>query len=252
MRKKIVAGNWKMNLKYQDAITLTTEIVQMKAATSEEVELILFPAFPYLQAVKKQLGNVDIKVGAQNVNAEQRGAYTGEVSTEMLVSIGATHVLLGHSERRAYHLEGGEMLKAKVDRVLHEGMVVVYCCGESLAEREAGKHFEVVQRQLQEALFHVSPTFMKNVVIAYEPVWAIGTGKTATAEEAQEIHEFIRGAVKRQFDEKIANELSILYGGSCKPDNAESLFAKPDIDGGLIGGAALVASDFITISSSFK
>jgi triosephosphate isomerase len=252
MRKKIVAGNWKMHLKQDEAVALVKGIVQQQESLPEEVEMVLFPAFPFLTAVKEIIADRPIRLGAQNVNANERGAFTGEVSTEMLVSVGATHVLVGHSERRAYYQEDDTVLKAKVDRVLHEGMVVVYCCGETLEEREAGNHFEVVLNQLKASLFHVQPTFMKNCIVAYEPVWAIGTGKTASAEEAQEMHAFIRAEVAKQFDAGVADDLSILYGGSCKPANASELFSKPDIDGGLIGGASLNADDFTAIVASFS
>lgn len=250
MRKKIVAGNWKMNTTVPEGVALAKEVVGEAASLSSEVKLIVGTPFTHLASVADVLAGSQVALSAQNCADEAKGAYTGEVSAKMLASLPVEYVILGHSERREYYGETNEKLVKKINLALAENIAPIYCVGEKLEEREAGKHFEVVGSQIKEVLFTLSAEQMKNVVIAYEPVWAIGTGKTATSEQAQEIHAFIRATLAEQFG-ALAEEITILYGGSCKPSNAKELFAQKDIDGGLIGGAALVADDFVAIAKSF-
>ena len=250
MRKKIVAGNWKMNTTVPEGVELAKEVVKEAASLSSEVKLIVGVPFTHLASVAAALEGSNVELSAQNCADEVKGAYTGEVSAKMLASLPVKYVILGHSERREYYGETNEKLVKKINLALAENIAPVYCVGEKLEEREAGKHFEVVASQIKEVLFGLTEEQMKNIVIAYEPVWAIGTGKTATSEQAQEIHAFIRETLAEKFG-ALAEEISILYGGSCKPSNAQELFAQKDIDGGLIGGASLVASDFIAIAKSF-
>lgn len=253
MRKKIVAGNWKMNMIFEEADQLIEDIVD----GLEEIELgdntmmIVCPPFPYLEMCVEYSDESYFAVGAQNVSDKDKGAYTGEVSAQMLKSMDVEYCIVGHSERRAYYGETDAIVASKVDQLLKNGISPIVCCGEVLEEREAGKQFEVVKRQICDGLFHLDAKAFGNVVIAYEPVWAIGTGKTATPEQAQEIHAFIRNLIAEKYGKEVANETSILYGGSCKPSNAKELFANPDVDGGLIGGASLVAKDFIDIAKAF-
>ncbi len=250
MRKKIVAGNWKMNTTVPEGVALAKEVVEAAASLSSDVKLIVGTPFTHLSSVAAALEGSNVELSAQNCADEVKGAYTGEVSAKMLASVPVKYVILGHSERREYYGETNEKLVKKINLALAENIAPIYCVGEKLEEREAGKHFEVVASQIKEVLFGLTEEQMKNIVIAYEPVWAIGTGKTATSEQAQEIHAYIRSVLAEKFG-ATSEEISILYGGSCKPSNAKELFAQKDIDGGLIGGASLVASDFIAIAKSF-
>ncbi|WP_020527958.1 triose-phosphate isomerase [Flexithrix dorotheae] len=253
MGKKIVAGNWKMNLLKEDAQTLASEVVNIaKDELSSDVTLIMCPPFVHLSEVKKLTSAVsNVFIGAQNCSTEASGAYTGEISVGMLKSYGIDYVILGHSERREYFKESNEELAKKTDIVLENGLLPIFCCGEVLAEREGGKQEEVVGSQLKESLFHLDAEAFSKVVIAYEPVWAIGTGVTASTAQAQEMHAFIRGLIAEKYGQEVADGISILYGGSCKPGNAPELFACKDVDGGLIGGASLKSRDFIDIAKSY-
>ncbi len=253
MRKHIVAGNWKMNCTFTEADELINGIMEKleKTELPRETLLIVCPPFPYLEMTTDYANDSYFLVGAQNVSDQEKGAYTGEVSAEMLESMELDYCIVGHSERRGYYGETDKIVAAKVDKLLAHGLKPIVCVGEVLEEREAGKQLEVVKRQVEEGLFHLTPEQMMEVVIAYEPVWAIGTGKTATPEQAQEIHAHIRSLLTTKYGKELADEISILYGGSCKPGNAKELFACPDIDGGLIGGASLKADDFIAIAQSF-
>ncbi len=249
MRKKIVAGNWKMNTDLNQAIDLTRQI--RLADFNKNAQLILIPPFPFLYSVVETTNNSVIQVGAQNCSKESSGAYTGEVSAQMLASMDVKYVLVGHSERRTYFKESNAELADKVNQCLSNNLIPIFCCGELLEERKNENHFEVVKKQLSEGLFHLSSVQIKNIVIAYEPVWAIGTGETATPFQAQEMHLHIRKFLAKKFGDTVASSMSILYGGSCNPANAKELFALPDVDGGLIGGASLKATDFVAISNSF-
>lgn len=250
MRKKIVAGNWKMNTTIPQGQMLAQEIAEKINTVPSDVNLIIAPPFTHLATVAQIINKTNIGLSAQNCADNTSGAYTGEVAVNMIASANAKYVILGHSERREYYGETNEKLVKKINLVLEEGLSPIYCVGEKLAERESNNHFKVVEQQIKEVLFSLSEQQMKKVIVAYEPVWAIGTGKTASKEQAQEIHAFIRNILKEKFG-ALAQEISILYGGSCKPSNAKDLFAQMDIDGGLIGGASLVASDFIAIAQSF-
>jgi triosephosphate isomerase len=251
MRKKIVAGNWKMNTTYQEGIDLAISINKAVAEKgAKDVTVVVSPPFTHIAEVNKVVDNDRISVAGQNCAKETSGAYTGEVSAEMLWSAGADYVILGHSERRAYYGETNEILNVKVKKALEFNLTPIYCVGEILEEREAEKHFEVIKEQLESVLFDLSTEDFEKIVIAYEPVWAIGTGKTASPAQAQEIHKFIRDLLAAKFGESAKNT-SILYGGSCKPSNAKELFANPDVDGGLIGGAALTADNFLGIINGF-
>jgi triosephosphate isomerase len=249
MRKKIVAGNWKMNKTFEEGMALTSEVVNMvkDEVNSSKVTAILIPPFIHLHSVAALAASTAVAVGAQNCHQAASGAYTGEVSVSMIKSTGATYVILGHSERRAYFGETNTLLAQKTDAVLKENLLPIYCCGETLEERNAGKHFDVIRSQVAEGLFHVSAEQINNVVIAYEPVWAIGTGVTASTAQAQEIHAFIRQLLTEKYGNEVAQQIRILYGGSVKPDNAADLFSQVDIDGGLIGGAALQSRSFVDI-----
>ncbi|MBQ4280311.1 MAG: triose-phosphate isomerase [Rikenellaceae bacterium] len=250
MRKKIVAGNWKMNTTPAEGVELAKGIVALKGEVCPSVSFIVAPPFTHLTEVMNVIKGSGIALAAQNCAAEAKGAYTGEVSARMIASIGAEYVILGHSERREYYGETSETLNKKMVQVFENGLSPIYCVGEKLEEREAGKHFDVVRAQIEEVIFKLTPEQFEKTVIAYEPVWAIGTGKTATADQAQEIHAFIRGVLAEKFGAKAENT-AILYGGSAKPSNAAELFAKADVDGGLIGGASRVAADFIAIGKGF-
>jgi triosephosphate isomerase len=250
MQKKIVAGNWKMNTTYPEGETLVKDIIAKKGETPEDVLLIVAPPFTHLCCLSEPLRKAGIGVSAQNCASEEKGAYTGEVSAKMLASVGVEYCIIGHSERREYYGETGEILLKKVQQALAAGLRPIFCIGEVLAEREANRHFEVVRQQLDEVVLKLTPADFAKIIIAYEPVWAIGTGKTATSEQAQEIHAHIRKVLAGKFGEA-ANDTAILYGGSCKPSNAKELFAQPDVAGGLIGGASLVADDFIAIAKSY-
>ena len=252
MRKKIVAGNWKMNMNLQDGIALAKELNETLTADKPECGVIICTPFIHLASIAQLLDQSVIGLGAENCADKEKGAFTGEVSAEMVKSTGAQYVILGHSERRGYYGETPEILKEKVLLALKNGLKVIFCIGESLEEREANKQNEVVKAELEGSVFNLSADEFKNIIIAYEPIWAIGTGKTATAEQAEEIHAYIRSVVAEHYDEAVADETTILYGGSCKASNAPELFAKPDIDGGLIGGASLKAADFKGIIDAWK
>jgi len=249
MRKHIVAGNWKMN----NAVAETHRLIEDLKSQSKtsNTEVMIAPTFTNLYHANEALKNQDIEVIAQNMHFAENGAYTGEVSAEMLKSIGINTVILGHSERRAYFNETDESLAKKVDTALKHKMSVVFCFGEELAERKAGKETQVVAAQLSNALFHLEASAFSHIILAYEPVWAIGTGETASPEQAQDMHAFIRKTLAEKYGHDIAQEVSILYGGSVKPNNAKEIFSKPDVDGGLIGGASLKAEDFFAIVNAF-
>jgi triosephosphate isomerase len=249
MRKKIIAGNWKMNKNFEEGMGLVTEIAGMvKDEYQGSAQVVIVPPFVHINAVSRMVGEYSgIFSGAQNCSNHESGAYTGEVSAGMLKSCGATYVIIGHSERRQYFNETNDWLARKVDAVLKNGLAPIYCCGETLEEREAGKHFDVLKSQISEGLFHLTAEQFANVVIAYEPVWAIGTGKTASTAQAQEVHAFIRNLVKEKYDATVADNVTIQYGGSVKADNAAELFSAPDIDGALVGGAALQSRSFVDI-----
>jgi len=248
MRKKIVAGNWKMNMNLDEGLNFARTINQyFTEKPSEKAEVILCPPFIHLDGVAGILKNGKVALGAQNCASEASGAYTGEVSAAMIKSTGAQYVIIGHSERRTYYHETDKLLNRKTLQAVASGLKIIFCCGEVKEEREAGKHFEIVRRQLEDGLFSLPAADMSKIVIAYEPVWAIGTGLTATPEQAQEMHHYIRGLVQEKYGKDRSAEMTILYGGSCKPSNAAELFSKPDVDGGLIGGASLKKEDFIAI-----
>ncbi len=249
MRQKIVAGNWKMNNTLQEGEKLTSEVVNMVAdEVTGEVTVVLCPPFIHLPSTLKLTeGASSIYVGAQNCSEHDAGAYTGEVSSAMLASLGVQYVIIGHSERREYFGDDDLTLATKVKKTLDQNLIPIFCCGESLDIREDEEHFEHVTDQVTKALFQLSAEELGKVVIAYEPIWAIGTGKTASAEQAQEMHKAIRSHIAKKFGDAVADELSILYGGSVKPGNAKEIFAQPDVDGGLIGGASLKSRDFVDI-----
>lgn len=245
MRSKIVAGNWKLNKNLTETEALLTELSAKLPDTNAEV--MVAPTFVNLAAAVRHLESSTIEVVAQNMHFAASGAYTGEISADMLLNIGIDTVIIGHSERRAYFGETDEILAKKVTTALEKNMRIVFCFGEELEDRKSGNHFNIVENQLKNALFSLEQGSWKNIVLAYEPVWAIGTGETASPEQAQEMHAFIRKTITDAYDNGIANNVSILYGGSVKPGNAKEIFSKPDVDGGLIGGAALVADDFAAI-----
>ncbi len=240
-----------MNTTKPEGKELAQEVAALSAGVPEHVGLIVAPPFTHLCAVNKALAGSRVELSAQNCADHEKGAYTGEVSVSMLKAVGCKWVILGHSERRQYYGETDEKLVVKVKLALEAGLGVILCVGENLEEREAGKHFDVCGAQIKNVLYNFTEEDMKHVIVAYEPVWAIGTGKTATAEQAEEIHAFIRKTLAEKFGAQVSDDTTILYGGSCKPSNAKELFAQPDIDGGLIGGAALKAADFIEIAKSF-
>jgi triosephosphate isomerase (TIM) len=252
-RPKIVAGNWKMNLDLAAAQALTSEIVQIltdESSASAGVQVVICPSAPLLMPVGRLLEG-RVALGAQNAHHQTSGAYTGEVAAGLLASVGCKYVILGHSERRQYNGETDELLAQKLPAAFAAGLKPLFCIGETLAEREADQTFVVLERQLKNGLFGISAADFANATIAYEPVWAIGTGRTATSAQAQEVHAFIRAQVAAQYGAAVADATAILYGGSCNAQNARELFAQPDVDGGLIGGAALKARDFVTITQSF-
>jgi triosephosphate isomerase len=254
MRKKIVAGNWKMNLDYNEGLSLFSEITNMvKDEVTGAQEAVVCSPFIHLHSlVQMAKGYTKVSVGAQNAHQAESGAYTGEVSAKMLKSIGVTYVILGHSERRQYFGETNELLAKKTDTALANGLRPIFCIGETLQERESEVHFEVIKDQLTDGIFHLDETQFAQLVIAYEPVWAIGTGLTATAYQAQEVHAFIRAEIAKKYGQQLADDTTILYGGSCNPKNAPELFAEKDIDGGLIGGASLKSRDFVDILKVFN
>ena len=248
MRSKIVAGNWKMNKNLEETEALLTELAAKLPNTQAEV--MVAPTFVNLAGAVSTLESSVIEVIAQNMHFAENGAYTGEISADMLLNIGIDTVIIGHSERRAYFGENDEILAKKVTTALDKGIRVMFCFGEELEDRKSGSHFSVVESQLKNALFSLDASAWSNIILAYEPVWAIGTGETASPEQAQEMHAFIRKTITEAYDTSIANNVSVLYGGSVKPANAEEIFGKPDVDGGLIGGASLVADDFVAIIKS--
>ena len=241
-----------MNMNLQDGIALAKELNETLAADKPNCGVIICTPFIHLASVASFLDQNVIGLGAENCADKEKGAFTGEVSAEMVKSTGAQYVILGHSERRQYYHETPEILKTKVELALKNGLKVIFCIGETLEEREAGQQEEVVKKELEGSVFNLSADEFKNIIVAYEPIWAIGTGKTATAEQAEEIHAAVRNAIAGKYGKDIAENTTILYGGSCKPGNAKELFAKPDIDGGLIGGASLKAADFKGIIDAWK
>jgi triosephosphate isomerase len=248
MRKKIVAGNWKMNMDLTEGLNFAKSVDKhFRENPPAKAEVILCPPFIHLAGIAEIIKGGNVKLGAQNCASEASGAYTGEVSAYMVKSTGAEYVIIGHSERRSYYHEDDKLLNKKTQLALNADLKVIFCVGEVKSEREEGKHLIIVKRQMEEGLFNLSREQMANIIVAYEPVWAIGTGLTASPEQAQEIHKYIRDLVKEKYGNETANNLTILYGGSCKPSNAAELFSKPDVDGGLIGGASLKKEDFAGI-----
>ncbi|MGN8070285.1 triose-phosphate isomerase [Mucilaginibacter sp. 22184] len=254
MRKKIVAGNWKMNLDYNEGLGVFSEIINMvKDEVTGTQEAVICSPFIHLHSlVQLAKGYTKVSLGAQNAHQAESGAYTGETSAKMIKSTGAAYVILGHSERRQYFGETNELLAKKTDTVLANDLRPIFCIGETLQEREANQHFDIIKSQLVEGVFHLDAAHFSKLVIAYEPVWAIGTGVTASSEQAQEIHAFIRNEIVAKYSQEVADNTTILYGGSCNPKNAPELFAQPDIDGGLIGGASLKSRDFVDIVKVFN
>jgi triosephosphate isomerase len=251
MRRKIAAANWKMNLTYQQAEKLLSEILSARISLAPHQQVIFAVPFPYLIMAKSEVADErGYAIAAQNCSDKKSGAYTGEVSAEMLNSIGVKYCIIGHSERREYFGETNKMLADKLNILLQNEITPIFCCGEALSIREENRQNEFVQTQLEESLFHLSEEDIRKVVIAYEPIWAIGTGKTATAQQAQEIHAHIRSVLSTKYGAAVADDISILYGGSVKGNNAAELFGSPDVDGGLVGGASLMAQDFIEIIKS--
>jgi triosephosphate isomerase (TIM) len=257
MRKNIVAGNWKMNTTIEEAKELASSLCEMinikpLRTLNGEPEVILFPPSTHISEIAKIVKKAKgVSVGAQNCYSAEKGAYTGEISAAMIKSVGGTHVLVGHSERRQYFKEDDQMLAAKVSQVIENGLTPVFCCGELLPERKSEKHYEVVKSQISNSLFWMDAEDIKKVIIAYEPVWAIGTGETATPQQAQQMHEYIRNLLVEKYGQPVADEISVLYGGSCNAQNAKELFKQTDVDGGLIGGASLKNADFFQIISSY-
>ncbi len=249
MRKNIVAGNWKMNNDLSQTEALLADLT--KQTKTSNAEVMVAPTYPNLYQAFNVLKSTGIEVVAQNMHFAEKGAYTGEVSASMLKSIGVETVILGHSERREYFNETDELLAKKVDAALANNMSVIFCFGEELADRKAGNEEAVVESQIKNALFHLEALAFKNIILAYEPVWAIGTGETATPEQAQDMHAFIRKTLANKYGTEVTDSVSILYGGSVKPANAQEIFGKPDVDGGLIGGASLKAEDFFAIVNAF-
>lgn len=251
MRKNIVAGNWKMNTTLQEGVKLATEVNDALKSRTPNCDVIICVPFTHLASVKAVIDDSKLGLGAENCADKAKGAFTGEVSGAMVASTGAKYVILGHSERRQYYHETSEILKEKVALAFENDLTPIFCIGEVLEERENGTYFDVVKKQVEDALFHLSADDFKKIILAYEPVWAIGTGKTATADQAEEIHAFIRKTIADKYGNDVAEEISILYGGSCKPSNAKEIFSKTNVDGGLIGGAALKAEDFMGIVDAF-
>ena len=242
-----------MNSTFEEAENLIANILEKRETVTTDCEVIICPPSLFLELASDYSNDFEgaISIGAQNVSEHEKGAYTGEISASMLASMGIEYCIVGHSERRKYFGESAQQLALKVERLLENAIRPIFCCGEQLDEREAGNHFDVVKKQIEEALFNFNKDEFGNIVLAYEPVWAIGTGKTATAAQAQEMHAFIRSLLINKYGEEVANDTTILYGGSCNPKNAKELFANPDVDGGLIGGASLKANDFLAIANSF-
>jgi len=252
MRKNIVAGNWKMNKNHPEAKELMEKLLEYKKGHSTNCEVYIAPPAVYLSEAKNIFANKEILVFSQEISAHSSGAYTGEISAEMLASLKVEGSIIGHSERRKYFGETDEIISEKIKIALENGLIPIYCNGETLEERKENRHLQVIQQQTETALFQLSAEQIQKVIIAYEPVWAIGTGETATPEQAQEIHAHIRGLIAQKYGENVANEISILYGGSVKPSNAKEIFSQPDVDGGLIGGAALNVENFSAIIEAFN
>jgi triosephosphate isomerase len=254
MRKKIVAGNWKMNMDYEEGLSLFSEVINMvRDEITGKQQVVVCSPFIHLHSLAQLAKGYDkVSVGAQNAHQAESGAYTGETSAKMIRSTGAEYVILGHSERRQYFGETNELLAKKVDTALKNSLKPIFCIGETLQEREANQHFDVIKAQLEEGIYHLDATQFGQLVLAYEPVWAIGTGVTATSAQAQEIHVFIRKEIAAKYNQEVADNTTILYGGSCNPKNAAELFAQADIDGGLIGGASLKSRDFVDIAKTFN
>ena len=252
MRKKIVAGNWKMNTTLAEGVGLAKDVNEALAGRSPKCDVVICVPFTHLASVAGVIDSNKLGLGAENCADHLKGAYTGEVSAPMVASTGANYVILGHSERRQYYGETSEILKTKVNLALENNLTPIFCIGEVLEQREDGTFFDVVKAQIEEALFDLSAEDFGKIILAYEPVWAIGTGKTTTDDQAQEMHAFIRGVIAGKYGQEVADNCSILYGGSCKPSNAKALFAKPDVDGGLIGGASLAAADFMGIVDAWN
>ena len=253
MRKQIAAANWKMNLTLQQAETLTADLMAAPIELKENQEMVFGVPFPYIMNIEKKIaGRQRVYVAAQNCYNKVSGAYTGEVSVEMLKSIGVPYVIIGHSERREYFKESNETLADKINLCFEYGLKPIFCCGEALEIREAGTQNSFVENQLKESLFHLSAEQLTGFVIAYEPIWAIGTGKTATSAQAQEMHAHVRNVLAAKYGNNVANSISILYGGSVKAANAKEIFGQPDVDGVLVGGASLMAAEFTIIASSLK
>jgi len=253
MRKQIAAANWKMNLTYQQGEKLLDEIFHARISLAPHQQVIFAVPFPYLIMAKSEVADeTGYNIAAQNCNEKQSGAYTGEVSAEMLKSIGIKYCIVGHSERREYYLETNKMLADKVNICLQNNITPIFCCGEALSIREKNQQNEFVQQQLEESLFHLPEENLRQVIIAYEPIWAIGTGRTASTQQAQEMHQYIRSILAGKYGQEVADQVSVLYGGSVKAGNAAEIFSCPDVDGGLVGGASLVAQDFIQIIKALK
>ena len=249
MRKHIVAGNWKMNTDLADTQELITGL--KKIGKTSDAAIIIAPPFTNLYSAFEAVKDTDIEVAAQNMHQSTSGAFTGEISASMLKGVGVKTVILGHSERRAYFDEKEDLLAEKINTALENGMKIIYCFGEELKDRKFSEHFEVVNKQISQALFHLDADAWKHIILAYEPVWAIGTGETASPDQAQEMHAFIRKTIADEYNDTVAEAVTILYGGSVKPNNAQEIFSKPDVDGGLIGGASLKAEDFMAIVNAF-
>lgn len=253
MAETIIAGNWKMNMTLPEAKSF---LMDLKAKLPEDIpkesRVIVLPPYPFLAPMAEDARGTSIYIGAQNCHQAKEGAYTGEVAAPMLSSTGADYVIIGHSERREFFEEGGELLAQKIDMAMHYGLTPIYCCGETQEQRESGDSEKVVQRQIEEELFHLDKEEIKEVIIGYEPVWAIGTGKNATPEDAEAMHAMIRKSLAKKYDDATANGISIIYGGSVKPGNAGDLFGQPNINGGLIGGASLNPDNFIEIIKATK
>jgi triosephosphate isomerase len=253
MRKQIAAANWKMNLSYHEAENLLESIIKQDGNLSESREVVFAVPAPYFDMAEDKIASqAHMYVGSQNVYSKLSGAYTGEISVSMLLSMGVDHAIIGHSERREYFNESNELLADKVKICLDNNVIPIFCCGEALEVREANTQNEFVGRQLEESLYQLSAEEIQKVVIAYEPIWAIGTGKTASSDQAQEMHAFIRSQLAGKFGHEVANNISILYGGSVKASNAKEIFGKPDVDGGLVGGASLIADEFVAIIRALK
>ena len=250
MRKNIVVGNWKMNLQRQESLDLVEKVISM--LKNNDVEVVLAPSYTYLYKVNKMCADLSfVQTASQDISKNKNGAFTGEVSAEMIHSLGVKYTILGHSERREYFNESNQDLKSKVNLSISNDLDVIFCCGESLEQRDSDIHFDWIKSQIEESLFHLPEEEFSKIIIAYEPIWAIGTGVTASSFQAEEVHAFIRSLIFDKYGDNVSSNCSILYGGSCNPNNAKELFSKENIDGGLIGGASLDANSFIEIIKSF-